>query len=115
VSQSTAKVTGDSRDLDATYKNVSKKVTNTVTEEDDGNGTLTLNVKTKNTLKKDMAHGYHYILVYNANNEVVALKDIYIGLNAGAVDTDSVKIYYGPYGVDYDHYKIVTVAYSYSY
>jgi hypothetical protein len=114
-SKCSAKATGVSRDPDATYKNVSSKVTYTVTEDDNGSDTLTLSVKSKNTLKKDYARGYHYILVYDADNNVIGLKTINIYLKAGAVNTDTAKIYYGPYGYQYgyDHYKVVTVAYTY--
>lgn len=107
-----AKVVGDSRSLMAKYKNVTSKIKTSKTEKDGGNGILEIVFKTKNTQKKDSAYVTHYVLIYDSNNQVIGLTKDYEYLKAGKMDTGSVKAGTYYYGDAYDHYKVVTVAYS---
>ena len=66
----------------------------------------------KNTQKKDSAYVTHYVLIYDSNNQVIGLTKDYEYLKAGKMDTGSVKAGTYYYGDAYDHYKVVTVAYS---
>ena len=108
VSKCSVKAVADNRSLSCKYKNESSKVSKSITEDTDANGNIKLTVKSKNTLKKEQVRGYHYILIYNTDGQVVDLKTVYFSLKAGAVDTDTTTIYSG----DYSKYKVATVAYT---
>lgn len=109
-----AKVVADDRSLTAKYKNVASKINTTIEEDTSEADTLKLTFKSKNTQKKDPANVEHYVLVYNAMDQVIGLRTVSFYLKAGKMDSYELKID-TKYGYkDYDHYKVVTVAYSYS-
>ena len=116
VSQCSVKAVSDDRNPTCTYTNRSSKITASVEETISDNGDVEFSVKSKNTLKKDRVNGYHYIILYDAQNNIIGLETVSIYLNAGAVSTDTAK-YIAPYNTQqpYDHYKLITVAYSYKY
>lgn len=110
-----AKAVADDRSLTAKYRNVASKVKTTVDEDTSEADTLKLTFKSKNTQKKDSANIEHYVLIYNAMDQVIGLRTVSFYLKAGKMDSRDLKLD-TKYGYkDYDHYKVVTVAYSYSY
>ncbi len=113
AAQCSGKVAAADRNVNYTYKNVSSKIKVKVTEKDEGDK-IELTLKSTSKLKKESATIMHYILVYDANNNVIDMMTVYDYLKAGAVTTDSRNVYKTLYG-PYDHYKVITVAYCKTY
>ena len=106
LSESSARVIAVSHNLNRIYKNQSSNIAVSAKEEGDK-----LVIKTKNKLKKDTGSGRVFILFYDADGKVVDMASSSIYLQAGAVDTTSRSLLYG---IEYDSYKPIPVAYSYS-
>ena len=108
-SQCTAKAKASSRSLDAKYTNLNSKIKFTTSEEKSGDDTE-ISVKMKNNSKKS-ARGTVFVFVYDANGNILDVKEIYVGsFDAGNIKTESVKVY--NFIGEYDHYKIVPALYS---
>lgn len=110
-----AKAVADDRSLTAKYRSVASKINTTIDEDTSEADTLKLTFKSKNTQKKDTANVEHYVLIYNAMDQVIELKTVSFYLKAGKMDSYDLKLDTKYSYKDYDHYKVVTVAYSYSY
>lgn len=112
-----AKAVADTRSLEAKYKNVTSSVKTSIDEDTSEEDTIKLTFKSKNTQKKDTAYVEHYVLIYNSMDQVIGLKTVSFYLKAGKLDTGNTKIDTSRYSYykDYAYYKVVTVAYSYSY
>ena len=109
-----AKAVADNRSLTAKYKSVASKINTKIDEDTSEEDTLKLTFKSKNTQKNEAANVSHYVLIYNAMDQVIGLRTVSFYLKAGKTDSYEIKID-KKYGYkDYDHYKVVTVAYSYT-
>lgn len=108
-SQCSAKVKANNRYLDAKYTNLGSKVKVTTTENTTSDYTeITLKMKNNS---KSSARGSVFVLIYDAQDNIIEMKDIYVGtLDAGNVKTESVKIY--NYIGEYDHCEVVPAIYS---
>lgn len=112
IDQCSAKVTAVRRSPNYTYKDLSSKLTVDVSEETSSDSEI-LTIKTKNTSSTTMS-GDIYVLLYDANDNVVGMRSVSVYLKGKAVDTDTVTIYYNLYD-GYDHYEIKKFAYSKTY
>lgn len=111
-SQCTAKAKASSRSLDAKYTNLNSKIKFTTSEEKSGDYTE-ISVKMKNNSKKS-ARGTVFVFVYDANGNILDVREIYVGsFDAGNIKTESVKVY--NYIGEYDHCDIVPAIYSKEY
>lgn len=107
----TAKVSSVSHDPSYIYKDLSAKVKATVKDETDDGTKVTFSVTTKNTADQDVM-GYNYVLIYDANDTLIGVDKLSIFLDAKATNT-ATSGYISRYTYPaYDHYKIVTQAYS---
>ena len=108
-SQCSAKVKANNRYLDAKYTNLGSKVKVTTTENTTSDYTeITLKMKNNS---KSSARGSVFVLIYDAQDNILDMRDLYVGtLDAGNVKTESVKIY--NYIGEYDHCEVVPAIYS---
>jgi hypothetical protein len=116
LSQCSVKAVSDYRSTNAKYTNASSKVTTTVTDERDVTGrSIKFTIKHKNTLKQTVS-GNVYILVYDADGNLVDENSRSFYLKSKATDTTSASCYFYT-GTDVSTltYKVVTVAYYYTY
>jgi hypothetical protein len=114
LSQSSVKVTGDSRVLSAKYTDASKKVTTDVTLEEEDTSTMKFYIKTTNKLKKQNLSGYVYIRVYDETGSLVDLLAYPFALQGSAVDTGTRSSYFkSDTDISNYTYKVTTVAYYY--
>lgn len=111
-SQCTAKAKASSRSLDTKYTNLNSKIKFTTSEEKSGDYTE-ISVKMKNNSKKS-ARGTVFVFVYDANGNILDMREIYVGsFDAGNIQTESVKVY--NFIGEYDHCDIVPAIYSKEY
>ena len=111
-SQCTAKAKASRRSLDAKYTNLNSKIKFTTSEEKSGDYTE-ISVKMKNNSKKS-ARGTVFVFVYDANGNILDVREIYVGsFDAGNIKTESVKVY--NYIGEYEHCDIVPAIYSKEY
>jgi hypothetical protein len=116
LSQCTVKAVSDSRSTNAKYTNASSKVTTTVTDERDTSGkSIKFTIKNKNTLKQNVS-GNVYILVYDADGNLIDETSRSFYLKSKATDTTSTTCYFYT-GTDVSTltYKVFTVAYYTTY
>lgn len=107
-----AKAKASSRSLDAKYTNLNSKIKFTTSEEKSGDYTE-ISVKMKNNSKKS-ARGTVFVFVYDANGNILDVKEIYVGsFDAGNIKTESVKV--NNFIGEYDHCDIVPAIYSKEY
>lgn len=108
-SQCSAKVKANNRYPDAKYTNLGSKVKVTTTENTTSDYTeITLKMKNNS---KSSARGSVFVLIYDAQDNIIEMRDVYVGtLDAGNVKTDSIKIY--NYIGEYDHCEVVPAIYS---
>jgi hypothetical protein len=112
--QSSVTVTAATHDPSYTYKNTTKSqlVVTTKDEEKSGN-TINFSIISKNKLSKNVC-GTNYIMLYDANNNIIGVETSYINLSKKETRTSSASLYVSEYThPTYDHYEIVTRAYSY--
>lgn len=110
-----AKAVADTRSVDAKYKNVASSIKTTINEDTSEADTIKLEFKSKNTQKKDAATVNHYVLIYNSMDQVIGLRTVPFYLQAGKLNSSNFKLDTKYSYKDYAYYKVVTVAYSYSY
>jgi hypothetical protein len=116
LSQCTIKAVSDNRSANAKYTDVSSKIKTTVTDErDTSERSIKFTIKTKNTLKKNVTANV-YILVYDANGQLIDENSRSFYLKSKATDTNSATCYFYT-GTDVNTltYKVSTVAYYYTY
>jgi hypothetical protein len=116
LSQCTVKAVSDSRSTNAKYTNASSKVNTTVTDERDVSGrSIKFTIKNKNTLKQNVS-GNVYILVYDADGNLIDENSRSFYLKSKATDTTSATCsFYTGTDVSTLTYKVSTVAYYYTY
>jgi hypothetical protein len=107
------KVTEVSRDPNYTYKNTTAKQVYVTKKNEEASGTTGFNLKltTKNKLNK-IVKGVNYIIIYDENNKIIGVEENSLYLSEKETKT-STSIYVSTYShPTYDHYEIVTKAYS---
>ncbi|MGN0169828.1 MAG: hypothetical protein ACI39H_03585 [Lachnospiraceae bacterium] len=109
IANSKASVTEVDRYPNRTYKDISSKIKTTVSEEA-GEDTMVVSITSKNNYT-DYAHVYNFILIYNAENQVIGCENRSTYLKSKASDTTSLTLYINLYP-GYDHYKVITRSYS---
>lgn len=106
IEQSSGKAVSASHNPSKKYKNQSSNIS--VSDKIDGDKLI---LTTKNKAKNVNVSGCNYILFYDASGKVIDLMTSSLYLKAGEVDTSSKSLY----GVEYDHYVIKSVGYSYTF
>lgn len=112
LTKCSAKVTALSRSLSATYKECASKVK--VTDSADTStkpGYVTFNLKLQNKSKQNV-EGAVYVLLYDADDQLIGVRTYYTYLKAGAVKTDSVSADIQYTYTNYDHYKVVKTLFT---
>ncbi|MCR4956375.1 MAG: hypothetical protein K6A30_06800 [Lachnospiraceae bacterium] len=102
-----------SRSINYKYTNRSSKVKASVTDRTSDSSSISFNVTTKNKTSASVS-GSNYILLYDASNNVIGVENRSFYLRSHATDTTKITIYTSTYK-NYDHYKILTRAYSKKY
>jgi hypothetical protein len=110
ASACSAKVTAVEHSPNYTYKDVSSKVTATVKDEEETDSQVSFKLTTKNSTSQSVS-GYDYILIYDAQDQLIDVDRVSLYLSKKATDTSSTKTIYKNLCPDYDHYEIVTQAY----
>ncbi|MCD7709502.1 MAG: hypothetical protein LUI02_06480 [Clostridiales bacterium] len=113
IDASTAKVSSAYHTPSYTYKNRSSKVKVTAKETTDESGNLTISLTNTNTASKPIT-GCNYILIYDADDNIIGLDTRSFYLASKVTDTSVGVTIYSSLYPDYDHYVIKTVAYSYT-
>jgi hypothetical protein len=110
LSKSTVEATGQGRNIDSTYTDVSKKVKTTVEPEWDGT-TVTFSIKAKNPTSH-LTYGYYYIRIFDEDGCTVDLISGSLYLEAGATKSYTGSSSFAS-GIDTSGYtyKVTTVAY----
>lgn len=115
IAQCSGKVTSVERYPSAKYTDRSAKVVITDSVDMDENpGYATITLKLKNKISSSVS-GNAYIMLYDADDQLIGMRQVYIYLKGSAVNTETVKIDTQYSYPTYDHYKVVKAAYSKSY
>lgn len=112
VANSKAVVSEVDRSPSRSYKDVSSKIKATVSDES-GDDSVVVSITTKNNYS-DYASGNNFILIYNAEDQVIGCTSRSFYLKSKASDTTSVTLYLNLYP-GYDHYKVITRGYNSKY
>ena len=94
-----------------TYKNRSSKVKVKAINEQETNDGVSFQVNAVNNSSKTVS-GTAFILVKNASNQIIDVMPYSIYLKEHAVDSSITRTIYKNWLPDFDHYSIVTRAYS---
>jgi hypothetical protein len=115
ASASTFKLTGLTHDPDYTYKKAgADDVVATVKDEEASSSSISFKITTKNKLSKSI-NGYNYVLSYDADGNIIALDKYSLYMSSKETKTASAYVSVSEYThPNYDHYEVVTKAYSYA-
>lgn len=112
VENSKASISVLDRSPSRSYKDVSAKIKTTISDET-SEDSVVVSITTKNNYT-DYAYGNHFILIYNAEDQIIGCTSRSFYLKSKASDTTSVTLYLNLYE-GYDHYKVYTRAYNSKY